>query len=108
MVVIVVVNCHVDWSCGRRSCTHHSSTPPRLVRSGRRAYESFLVLNWCSCVSSTAPLAFMWMFVFVSLSFLVFVACLAIVQVLCGLTHHVLELLRLDEIRVPLQVFLPA
>ena len=107
MVVTVVVNCHVHLSCGRRSHMHDSSTPPRFVRSGRRVYESFLVLNWCSCVSSTAPLAFMWMFVFVSLSFSAFVACLAIFQVLCGLTHHVLELHRLHEIRVPLQVFLP-
>ena len=40
----------------------------------------------------------MWMFVFLSLSFSGFVACLAIVQVLCGLTHHVLDLHRLDEI----------
>ena len=43
MVVIAVVNCHVDLSCGRRSYTHYSSTPPRLVRSGCRAYESVLV-----------------------------------------------------------------
>ena len=35
-----------------------------------------------------------------------FVACLAIVQVLCCLTHHMLELHRLDEICVPLQVFM--
>ena len=48
----------------------------------------------------------MWMFVFVGLGFSGFVACLAIVQVLCGLTHHVLELHRLEEICVPLQVFL--
>ena len=27
-------DCHVDLSCGRRSYTHSSSTPPRLVRSG--------------------------------------------------------------------------
>ena len=81
-----------------------SSTPPRLVRSGCRAYR--FSLNWCSRVSSTAPFAFMWMFVLVSLSFSGFVACLAIVQVLCGLTRHVLELHRLDEICVPLQNFL--
>ena len=43
MVVIVVVTCHVDLSCGRRSHTHYSSTPPRLVRSGCRAHGSFLV-----------------------------------------------------------------
>ena len=43
MVVTVVVNCHVDLSCGRRSYTHYSSTHPRLVRSGCRAYESFVV-----------------------------------------------------------------
>ena len=42
---------------------------------------------------------------FVSLSFPGSVACLAIVQVLCGLTHQVLELHRLDEFCVPLQFF---
>ena len=47
--------------------------------------------------------AFKYVFVFVSLSFPGSVACLAIVQVLCGLTHHVLELHRLDEFCVPLQ-----
>ena len=35
-----------------------------------------------------------------------FVACLAKVQVLCCLTYHVLDLLHLDEICVPLQMFL--
>ena len=87
VVVIVVVNCHVDLSCGRRAYTHYSSTPPRLVKSGCRAYESFLVELVFACFSG-------------------FVACLAIVQVLCVLTHHVLELHRLDEIYVPIQVFL--
>ena len=43
MVVIVVANCHVALSCGRRSYIHDSSTPSGLVRSGCRAYESFLV-----------------------------------------------------------------
>ena len=43
---------------------------------------------------------------FVSLSFRGFVACLAIVQALCGLTRHVLELHRLDEFCVSLQIFL--
>ena len=36
----------------------------------------------------------------------VVVACLAIIQVLWCLTHHVLELHRLDETCVPLQVFM--
>ena len=34
------------------------------------------------------------------------VACLAIIQVLWCLTHHMLVLHRLDEICVPLQVFM--
>ena len=56
MVVIVVVNCHVDLSCGRRSYTRYSSTPPRLVRSGCRAYESFLVALVFACfVHCTSP-----------------------------------------------------
>ena len=40
------------------------------------------------------------------LDLFVVVACLAIVQVLWCLTHHMLELHRLDEICVPLQVFM--
>ena len=83
--------------------THTSSARESLAVK----LTSCFSLNWCSRVSSTAPLAFMWMFVFVSLSFSGFVACVAIVQVLCGLTHHPLELRRL-EICVTLQVFLSA
>ena len=41
--MIVVVNCHVELSSGRRSYMQYSRTPPRLVRSGCRACESFLV-----------------------------------------------------------------
>ena len=75
------------------------------MRSGCRAYESFLVELVFACfVHCTSR--FMWMFVLVRLSFSGFVACLAIVQVLCGVTQNVLELHRLDEICVPLQVFL--
>ena len=77
-----------ELSCGgRRAYTHCSSTPPRLVRSGCRAYESFLVELVFACFSG-------------------FVACLAIVPVLCCLTHHVLELHRHNEICVPFQVFM--
>ena len=39
------------------------------------------------------------------LELLVVVACLAIVPVLCCLTHHMLELHSLNEICVPFQVF---
>ena len=39
------------------------------------------------------------------LELLVVVACLAIVTVLCCLTHHMPELHRLNEICVPFQVF---
>ena len=44
--------------------------------------------------------------VFVSVIFTRFVANLAIVQFLCGLTHHVLELHGLDAICVPCSGFL--
>ena len=79
MVVIMVVG----LSCGRRSYTYNSSTS---------SAREFWLLSLR--VVSRVGLVF------------VFVACLAIVQVLCGLTHHVLELHRLGEIRVPQQVFL--
>ena len=39
------------------------------------------------------------------LEILVVVESLSIVPVLCCLTHHILELHRLNEIRVPFQVF---
>ena len=59
-----------------------------------------------SRVSSTAPLRVQVDIRVRELELPGFVACLAIVQVLCGLTHHVLELHRLDEFCVPLQIFL--
>ena len=40
------------------------------------------------------------------LEILVVVECVSIVPVLCCLTHHSLEVHRLDEIRVPFQVFM--
>ena len=52
----------VDLSCGRRSNTHSPSTPPRFVKSGCSAYESFLDELVFACpiarsrASSTAPL----------------------------------------------------
>ena len=42
------------------------------------------------------------------LDILVVVECLSIVPVLCCLTHHMLELHRLNEIRVPFQAFVSA
>ena len=44
-----------DLSVGRRSYTHSSSTPPRLV-SWPVEFTSRLLMNLCSRVSSTAPL----------------------------------------------------
>ena len=101
----------MELSCGRRWITLPSSTPPRLVKCAQVALETFLdeLVFACplarECDSSAAPLRVHVLVCVRERELIQIRGVFAIIQVRCGLTHHVLELHRLNAVCVSLQVF---
>ena len=102
----------MELSCGRRWITLPSSAPPRLVRYAQLALETFFdeLVFTCplarECDSAAAPLRVHVLVRVRERELLEIRGVFAIIQVWCGLTHHVLELHRLNAVCVSLQVFL--
>ena len=107
MVVVVKWSCRVDVAGSR-----FRLAPPRLVRYVQVALDTFpdeLVFA-CplakECDSSAAPLRVRVLVCVRERELLEIRGVFAIIQVRCGLTHHVLELHRLNAVCVSLQVFM--